>query len=218
MTSVVTIVLAAGRGKRIGGPKALLAWLLLPQKWVVPLAAAHVEARHESAEVVVVTRADIAAKLREHAAMSFSGGARGRLLLSEADDALGPAGSLAAAAAVLELDDDTLLLLTPVDCPPAQPKTVQALLAALADPTRVAAKPRCAGRGGHPIAARASLLARYRKASEPLRDVLRSLGEQLVEVAVDDPTIHLDIDDADALAAWTRKHGGGAFDEPTFFD
>jgi len=216
--TIVAIVLAAGRGERIGGPKALLAWPLMPQAWVLPLAAAHVEAREECDRVIVVTRRGIAERLRQHAPMSFATASRGELLLSHAEDALGPAGSIAAAAAVVA--DDATVLVSPVDCPPVRRRTVFALLDALAaSPDKLAAKPRFDGRGGHPVALRGTLLTRYRVSDPPpLRDVLRSLGDELVEVAVDDPTIAVDIDDAATLEAWSRKHGGGAIDEPAFFE
>ncbi len=215
MSPVITIVLAAGRGERLGGPKALLAWLLAPQRWLMPLAAAHVEARNESDRVIVVTRADIAERLRHHARMSFARSARGELCISTADDALGPAGSLAAAAA-LDLPGDARLLITPVDCPPAEHATVGRLLAALDQ--GLAAKPRHRGKGGHPVALCASLLERYRVPDPPpLRELLASLGDGLIEVAVDDPGVLVDIDDREALAAYTRRSAGGA-DEPAFFD
>lgn len=215
MSQVITIVLAAGRGERLGGPKALLAWLLAPHRWLMPLAAAHVEARSESDRVIVVTRADIAERLRRHARMSFAATARGELCISTADDALGPAGSLAAVAA-LELPSDARLVITPVDCPPAQFSTVARLLDALAH--GLAAKPRHRGKGGHPIAMRASLLSRYAEPEPPpLRELLASLGDDLVDVALDDASILVDIDDPEALAAYGRRYAGGA-DEPAFFD
>jgi molybdenum cofactor cytidylyltransferase len=219
---VITLVLAAGRGTRIGGPKALLAWTLLPQRWLLPLAAAHVEARTESDRVIVVVRRDVAALLAKHAAVSFAKPGRGELCVSEAADALGPAGSIAAAMTTCAIADDAIVLVTPVDCPPASSSTVAALLAALsADPSVAAAKPRHRGRNrrersGHPVALRARLLASYRGATDPvpLRDVLGAVEARFVDV--DDPAVATDIDDADALADWARRHGGS--EEPLFFD
>jgi molybdenum cofactor cytidylyltransferase len=221
---VITLVLAAGRGTRIGGPKALLAWTLLPQRWLLPLAAAHVEARTESDRVIVVVRRDVAVLLAKHAAVSFAKPGRGELCVSEAADALGPAGSIAAAMTTCAIADDAIVLVTPVDCPPASSSTVAALLAALsADPSVAAAKPRHRGRdrsepssSGHPVALRARLLASYRGETEPvpLRDVLGAVEARVVDV--DDPAVATDIDDADTLADWARRHGGS--EEPLFFD
>ena len=223
---IITLVLAAGRGTRIGGPKALLAWPLLPQTWIVPLAVAHVEQRSESDRVIVVTRDDIATVLRKHAPIEFGGSGRGELVISTAADALGPAGSIAAAMPALSTtmhEDADLILITPVDCPPVLPSTAHALLDALRDDTgALAAKPRFEGRGGHPVAVRRSALQVYAlhgdgdaAAPPPLRDVLRAVPT--VSVAVDDPMIAWDIDDAESLAAWGRLHGG-AVEEPAFFE
>lgn len=214
---VTTIVLAAGRGRRLGGPKALLCWPLLPQKWIVPLGAAHVEARHESDRVLVVTRADLAAVLRQVAPTTFAPPGKGRLVASEAPDELGPAGSLAAA--VTHGVAGELALVTPVDCPPASGKTVQALLEALeTQPDALAAKPRYEGRGGHPVALRRVALDRYRQPDPPpLRDHLRSLGERVLSVSVADATVRVDIDERRDFLRWVRRHGGGAVDDVAFF-
>jgi CTP:molybdopterin cytidylyltransferase MocA len=215
MTRILTIVLAAGRGERIGGPKALLAW---PSRGgTLPLAAAHVAARTESDRVLVVTRADIADALARHAPSAFGPDARGQLVISHAADALGPAGSIAAAAAAID-EPEALLLLTPVDTPPVADDTIRRLLAALDDPAAMAAKPRHLGRGGHPIVARAPLLDRYRAAEPiPLRDALCALGDALRSVDVDDPSIHADIDDRAALRSSLIARGLSPH-EPTFFD
>lgn len=214
---VTTIVLAAGRGRRLGGPKALLCWPLLPQKWIVPLGVAHVEARHESGAVVVVTRADLAAVLREVAPTTFAPSGKGRLLVSEAEDALGPAGSLAAA--MRDGVSGEVALVTPVDCPPASGKTAFALLEALErEPQALAAKPRYEGRGGHPVAIRTVALGRYRDPEPPpLRDHLRSLGDRVISVPVEDATVRIDIDEPEDFLRWARRHGGGAVDEVAFF-
>ena len=217
VVTAITVVLAAGRGRRLGGPKALLCWPLLPQKWLVPLGVAHVEARRESARVVVVTRADVADVLREVSPTTFAPAGRGRLVVSAAADELGPAGSLAAAvAAGLEGD---VVLVTPVDCPPARDSTVRALLDALeSNGDALAAKPRYEGRGGHPVALRARALTRYRDVDPPpLRDHLRTFGERLLEVPVSDETVRLDIDEPADFEGWARRHGGGAVDEVAFF-
>jgi CTP:molybdopterin cytidylyltransferase MocA len=216
---VTTIVLAAGRGRRLGGPKALLCWPVLPQKWLLPLAAAHVEARPESRRVIVVSRADINEVLRRVAAVSFSPPGRGQLVDSEAEDALGPAGSLAVAAPLVVGGEDDVLLVTPVDCPPARRETVAELIDALVDdPSALVAKPRFEGRGGHPVALRPAALGRYlERDPPPLRDVIRGLGEAVVDVAVDDPTVRIDIDRPDDLLEWSRRFGGGAVDDVAFF-
>jgi molybdenum cofactor cytidylyltransferase len=211
------VILAAGEGRRLGGPKALLAWPLMPQRWLVPLAVAHVEA-HEG-RVLVVVREPVARALRHHAPLSFS--AAKRLVISEAPDALGPAGSLAAAVASLsdaDLSPGERVLVTPVDTPPASVRVVSALFDAMARPGVRAARPVYDGRGGHPVVVEASLLRRYRQPDPPpLRDLLRALGPGRVDVEVDDPQVVLDIDTPADLARWARDHGAGAVEDPAFF-
>jgi molybdenum cofactor cytidylyltransferase len=207
MTTLV--VLAAGEGRRLGGPKALLTWPLLPQRWLVPLAVAHVESRPECGRILCVTRPEVAAVLRRHAPTTWS--ARVRLVEATPPD---PAGSLAAAALLV---DDEVVLVTPVDVPPASAAVVAALVDALADPAVLAARPLHAGRRGHPVALRGAPLARYRDPEPPpLRDFLRGLGAAVADVPVDDPQILVDIDSADDLAAWSARYAGGAI-EPVFF-
>lgn len=197
MSDVATLVLAAGAGRRMGGPKALLLYRE-PSGAELPLALAH--ARHriaaESSRVVVVTRAEAAAVLRPHTP-------RGVLLaVSEAPDELGPAGSLAAA--MPSLGSEPLVLVTPVDLTPARPALVRLLLDALlgaAAPVD-AVKPRHGGRGGHPVLVRRSALAPYDRAASvlpPLREVLRSLGSRSLTVEVDDPSVLVDWDTAAEL-------------------
>lgn len=184
----------------MGGPKALLLHreAAAPDR---PLALAHACCRldAESARVVIVTRADVAAVLAPHAPEGA------HLVVSDAADELGPAGSLAAA--MPHLGSEPLVLVTPVDLPPARPNLVQRLMSALLDPAAPmdAVKPRHGGRGGHPVLVRRSVLAPYERASSdlrtppPLRDVLRSLGAQSMAMDIDDPAALIDWDATLAL-------------------
>ncbi len=180
---VVGVVLAAGRGTRLGGPKALLA-----DRRGTPLAAAHVQAWSFLDRVAVVTRVDIADALRRYDPQLSR-----HLLISTAADELGPAGSLRAAA--LQMPEDRVWMVTPVDCPPSCRATTEALLQALRDdPSAAASRPRFDGRGGHPVALRHQLWRTYQHAARPLRDVLREWSDNVVEVPVNDPSIRVDID------------------------
>ncbi len=212
--TVVTVVLAAGRGRRMGGPKALLAWPAAdPAEGgdkSIPLACAHALARlgAESARVIIVTRSDIAEQLQRHRSGAV---AAVELVVSLAADALGPAGSIAAAARHLHQLDLTepIVLLTPVDCPPATPATVAALLEPLSSDSRLlAVRPQFAGRRGHPVALRWQLLQRYLDGPpQPLRDVLRSLAERTCSVEVDDPQVLQDLDTQQQLGRTPRFFG-----------
>jgi CTP:molybdopterin cytidylyltransferase MocA len=210
-TDVVTIVLAAGKGERIGGPKALLAWPkpgavpppepsrpaagrpagARPQVEVVPLAIAHAEARlaAESARVLVVVRASMLTSLLGYVKPGID------LLSSTAADDLGPAGSLAFA--VSRLPPVSTVIVTPVDTPPARAAVVARLLARLeaGDPPPLAVRPRVGGRTGHPVVLRPAALDVYRLASPPpLRDHLRTLGARVVDEDVEDPSVLADLD------------------------
>jgi CTP:molybdopterin cytidylyltransferase MocA len=204
---VVSIVLAAGSGKRLGGPKALLAW-----PWEkgreLPLCVAHAETRlaAESERVLVVTRRPMITALLGHVRPGID------LLASDADEALGASGSLAFAAA--RLGDAKIALVVPVDTPPAKPETTSKLLAALdADPELLAARPSYHGRAGHPAALRGPALARYAEPRPPpLRDHLKALGAACAYVEVADPSVLVDLntpsDVMGVLRAMPRFLGG----------
>jgi CTP:molybdopterin cytidylyltransferase MocA len=216
---VVAIVLAAGRGERMGGPKALLAWPLArppfrhdaalgggarPLPHELPLAAAHAVARlgAESGEVLVVVRAPLVERLAPWLPPNA------RLLASHAPDEQGQAGSLACAATSLSVarpgsPPPDLVLVTPVDCPPASAAVVEALVRVLAtDRSLSAARPLHAARRGHPVVLRAALLARYLAPEPPtLRALLASLGAAVSDVPVDDPNVLVDLNSAEQLGA-----------------
>ena len=200
--TVVTVVLASGRGTRLGGPKALLAWR--HQDETIPLAMAHARVRidAESARTLIVTRDDIAQRLAPH--VGRVDGAE--LIVSHAPDEQGAAGSIAAAMAALDAVDDALFLLTPVDCPPASAATAQVLLARLrADEALLAARPQHGQRRGHPVALRAAALEPYgRGQTPPLRDRLRELGAAVADVPVDDARVLADIDTEQDWARWAE--------------
>ncbi|AKT43165.1 nucleotidyltransferase family protein [Chondromyces crocatus] len=192
MSRPVAILLAAGRGTRIGGPKALLAWpgatKGAPER---PLVIAHAEARlaAESGRVLIVARQQVITTLIGYVRPGLD------LLVSHADDELGPAGSLAVA--VSRLADTDIAIVSPVDVPPASAATVSRLLARLeqGEPPPRAVRPRHEGRGGHPIVIRVEALARYREPTPPpLRDHLRELGEGVVDEDVEDASVLADLD------------------------
>ncbi len=189
MSRILAIVLAAGDGKRLGGPKALLAWPS-PSGKDRPLAIAHAEERlaADCAEVLLVVRKTMIPALLGYSRPGVS------LLSSDAAGDLGPAGSLAFA--VSRLPEGDLILITPVDTQPAKAETVRALKERLlADPELLAARPVYKGRGGHPVIVRRAALDAYKAAGPPptLRLHLASLGDRVAVVDVSDPTIVLDL-------------------------
>ncbi len=200
MKKVVTVLLAAGTGKRLGGPKALLAWPT-GKGTDRPLAIAHAEERlaHESGRVLVVTRGPVVLALLGYVRPGID------ILSSDAADDLGPAGSLAFAAP--RLGDAEVVIVTPVDTPPARAATVQKLIARLeGDPSLLAVRPSTHGRAGHPVALRPSVLKRYLEPSPPpLRDHLHALGAACVDEEVNDTAVLLDINTpADVMGILNR--------------
>ena len=191
MNPVVTVILAAGKGSRIGGPKALLAWPAASGAGEErPLAIAHAEERlgAESARALIVTRRSWLPALLRYVRPGID------LLASDADDALGPAGSIACAVPRLG-GDAAAIIMTPVDTVPSRRETIAALLARLdADKALLAVRPSYHGRGGHPVVLRPAGLERYRDpAPPPLRDHLRALGDRCATEEVSDATVLIDL-------------------------
>jgi len=173
LSELAVLVLAAGKGERVGGPKALL---MIDGE---PLAALHRKRAPNGARVIVVTRASIARALER---FDLS------LVISDEPDALGPAGSIRAAVQAGALDDAERVLVTPVDVPPSPPERLGPLLDAL-EQSDAARWDR-----GHPIAIRASVLReRYATEAPILRDVLRSLGDRCARL-VGNPCGPTDLD------------------------
>lgn len=201
MSGVVSIILAAGKGERLGGPKALLIWPITTPRGrsELPLAIAHAEERlaAESSRVLIVTRRAVVQALLGYVKPGID------LLASDMADDLGPAGSIAFG--VQRIGDASEVLITPVDTPPARADTTARLLERIriGDPPPLAARPRNGGRSGHPVVLRVAALDPYRGPSPPaLRDRLRALGDQCAEVDVDDPSVKLDLNTpADVMGA-----------------
>lgn len=185
MTARCGVVLAAGEGRRMGGPKALLEidGSTLVEQHVARLLEAG------CAKVVVVVRpaqADtVRVLLRAYPVAQVEAVATG----SQAE-------SLAAALAVVEPHD--VLVITPVDLLPAQLATHRTLLAGLSAGTS-AVTPSNAGRGGHPVIVRRALLAQA--SVRPLRDILRDAGALRRRIEVPDSRILGDFDTPDDLRA-----------------
>ena len=191
MTTPAAIVLAAGEGRRMGGPKALL---------VVdgePLIRRHVDRLREVGcrSIVVVVRpavvAQVAALLRHASGVRIVGA-----------DTPSPAASLTTGLRALEPEPDAAIVVTPVDTLPAQPSTIDALLTSLQSEGVCVATPRYRGRGGHPVVVRASLLRVFVDGYRgTLRDVIRDADAHRLRLDVDDAAIQGDLDTPADLGA-----------------
>jgi molybdenum cofactor cytidylyltransferase len=177
------VILAAGEGRRMGGPKALL------ELAGEPLLRLHARALGALCPVLVVVRPAIAAEVRQ-------------LLDSRVRVHEGEAATQAASLGLVVRELSTCaqpgsaILITPVDVMPASEATLKALCSAL-EPGRLAATPAYRGRGGHPVLVRMELLgALLDPSSEPasLRTLLASAGRKRVRVEVSDAHIVRDFD------------------------
>jgi molybdenum cofactor cytidylyltransferase len=203
----IGIVLGAGDGQRMGGPKALLAVRWGEGPGELPLAILHARSMlYGGAErVVIVTRAPVARELGRFAERGID------IVASNAEGSLGPAGSLAVALRYLGASTASvrgargqLYLITPVDTPPSTTAIRTALVDAMvANPTALAARPVLEGRRGHPVLVAASALEPMQEAEPPpLRDLLRDLGERVLDVPVVDARTTVDFDAPEDVERW----------------
>ena len=199
--SAAALILAAGRGARFaagGGtePSKLLAlWRGKPLVRHVAEAALASRAR----PVVVVTghaRSEIEAAL---AGLDLT-------FAHNAAFADGLAGSLACGLAALPGDADSAVILL-ADMPDIHAALIDRLTGALsANPKAAAAAPLYQGARGNPVALARRLFAQAAslQGDQGARKILDSLGDGLIEVAVDDAGVTLDIDMPETLSALKR--------------
>lgn len=178
---IVAVVLAAGESRRMGRPKALLE---LDGRTLIE---AHVARLRSVADVVmVVVRPEVAAWLPPLDARVVA-----RVTSSQAESLASALVSTIDAEGI-ESSDASVWIVTPVDLVPPQRDTLRALIAALGEGID-AVTPEYAGRGGHPVVARASVLQPYGAgATLPLRERLREVRR--AKLAVDDPRVLGDFD------------------------
>lgn len=186
MKAPLGIVLAAGEGRRMGGPKALL--LVDGQ----PLITQHVQRLHAAGcrPVVVAVRSPIAAQVRD----LLGAASHVRVCVSDSDS-MAVSLRLALESAPAEASGDRAVVISPVDMLPVRRSTLEALLTAASLDSVKVATPLYQGRGGHPVVARASVLQVLTDGySGTLRDALQSAEPQRLRVVVDDPEVVSDLD------------------------
>jgi CTP:molybdopterin cytidylyltransferase MocA len=169
---VVGVVLAAGRGRRIGGPKALLR---IDGATFLERVAVRLR-RPGVAEVLAVVAADAGDVLRAAAAAGLP------VVANPAPDE-GMLGSILLGLSAAEAQGATAVLIHPVDHPLVEPDTVDDVLEALDGGARVAV-PSYAGRRGHPAGFAASAWPALRAASPAVGavQVLREHPDWVVHV------------------------------------
>jgi molybdenum cofactor cytidylyltransferase len=180
------LILAAGESRRMGSPKALLEFqgetfldrlIGLFSRHCAPVIA--VLGAHRESVRAGLRRADQA------------------LLVANPDFRLGQITSMQCGLRAVPADAGGVLF-TLVDHPGVRPTTIAALLAA--NPPVALRIPRHAGRRGHPIWFRSSLIPEFLglPASASAREVVTRHAAEIAYLEVDDPGILADIDDPDA--------------------
>jgi CTP:molybdopterin cytidylyltransferase MocA len=191
MTGPLALLLAAGVGRRMGGPKALL---VVDGK---PLVLAHVQRLQEAGcrPIVVVVRESIATQVRELLSVT----PEAQLCVA---DTSSMAASLRAALGSVPPHPGRAVVVSPIDTLPVRLSTLDTLLSAVLAPQVHVATPRYQTRGGHPIVARESLLQAFRDGYPgTLRELLRTAEPQRLRVDLDDADVASDLDTPADLAA-----------------
>jgi CTP:molybdopterin cytidylyltransferase MocA len=183
----IAIVLAAGQGKRMGGPKALMGvggrpWWLVQQERLAEAGAPALWVVSNTVFREMVNSEEPPARglVADSAAPMFESIRRGV-------EAARPHASRG-------------VFILPVDVPAPPAMTWEALAAAAGD--RVAV-PTFGGEHGHPVALSAAWLARSFPLAPDAEDRLDHLIEGHVSyLAVDDPTVVVNLNTPDEVAAW----------------
>ncbi len=201
---VAAVVLAAGSGVRMGGPKA---WMTLGGRSLAEWCLDALEAATPEQTVMVVSPAmEDAARARL--------GHRCIVDVNTRTD-LGKTGSLQTG--LRRLQDtghpNMLVVVHPVDHPFVEGATILRLLSALdIQKGRDLAVPTHQGRRGHPLILRTQTIPSILRlpASEPLNKWVRSCAERTLTLEVPDPAILLNLDTPEQLAEaeqWLDERG-----------
>jgi CTP:molybdopterin cytidylyltransferase MocA len=174
---IVAVVLAAGEGRRIGGPKALLR---IGAETFAARACARLD--RPSVQAVVVVLGHEAERVRREAGLPPAVG----VVVNARYRETGMLGSVRCGLDAAEAQGADALLLHPVDHPLTAVETVDAVVAALRGGARIAV-PSHGGRRGHPggFAAAAWPALREAPAAEGARAVLAAHPEWIAHVPGD---------------------------------
>lgn len=184
---IAGIVLAAGRSTRMGSPKALLTFG--GQTFLARLVTAFAEGGCDPIVVVTGSEAD-----RDAARIGEEARALGALTMCNANRGSPQIESLRTALNGLPSDLEAVIA-TPVDSPGSSPGLVAAMIEVAANGAPIVIATHH-GRRGHPTLFSRLVLPDLRTGvlEEGARTVIRRYEKELVELAVEDPRVLLDID------------------------
>jgi molybdenum cofactor cytidylyltransferase len=195
MTPRIGVILAAGRGRRMGRTKQLVDWPTA--KGPQPLVAAAYDAICPICDEMIVVLG--------HDADAVAAALNGRPLHRAISNADAPmfASIRAGLSLALELRPDATIVLQPSDHPEVSMATLDALVNRLLPRTARAVIPEYNGRGGHPVLIPSEVVSLILDADCP-----DGLGQFWAEhphlcerMPVDDPTILRDVDTPGDLPA-----------------
>lgn len=191
--SIVGVLLAAGRGRRLGGNKQLAPWLLSSTSGtLIESAFDHVEVVCDEMIVVLGHKqreVEEALRPRVHTTVQ-----------SDADADMSKSIQVGLKEA-LRIKNVQCILLQLGDHPQVSPSTLDGLIAS-SRASRSVIAPRYQGRNGHPIAIPTDIARAISKAdlSSGLADWFRMDDTRRTFLDVDDPSVVLDIDTPEDLA------------------
>jgi CTP:molybdopterin cytidylyltransferase MocA len=203
LMSVAGVVLAAGRGSRMGGPKALVEFegesflgrvvKSMRRGGVGPITVVVAEGMADVAEESRAAGADVVANPHPE---------RGQLSSFEVGVGVLGSGCLGAVVAL-------------VDHPLVRPGTYRAVAQALREHEEAFVVPLFGGRRGHPLGMGRRWFGELSRVpeGEGARWLLRRYADHVVEVATNDPGILLDIDTGEDLDRALRQISGAGSEE-----
>lgn len=192
-SSCIGVLLAAGRGRRMGGAKQLVS--VRTAEGEKPLVAAAFDAvGGVCREMVAVLGHEAEAVVAALSPRTF------RRVVSDPDAQMFDS-IRAGLAAAQEIDPAAAVLLQPGDHPRVTPQTLEILLSAGASEPQRAIMPEYHGRGGHPVLIPPPVVRRLLAESCPagLAQFWADHPQFCRRLAVDDPSILRDIDTPDDL-------------------
>lgn len=190
----IGVLLAAGRGSRLGGAKQLSMWPT-PNGGTPLVAAAYDAIRPICDEIVVVLghkAAEVAAALRDRAFYQ---------IISDPDVPMFES-IRAGLTAALTIDPSATIVLQPGDHPEVSPATLERLSEASTQHPQRAIVPQVGDRGGHPAFIPCHIASRliHAECSKGLGDFWKKQPQLCMRLPVDDPTALRDVDTLADLA------------------